>query len=180
VVADVSLAWDEDRLHRVHRGDRAETRAFVEAFEGPVFAVLSRTFPAERALVEDLAQETFARALRALHRFDPGGPAPLRRWITTIASRLALDELRRRGRRPRMETIDEAATAGPERLDSALAIEQAMARLSPQARVVVAMRLVEGLSEEEAATALGIETGTVKSRLSRARAVLRNLLGATA
>lgn len=180
MLVDVSLAWDEDRLRRVHRGDRAETRAFVQAFQGPVFAVLSRTFPGERALVEDLAQETFDRALRAIHRFDPDGPAPLRRWMTTIASRLALDELRRRGRRPALEPIDEDATAGGQQFDRALELEEAMARLTPQARVVVAMRLVEGLTEEEAAAALGIETGTVKSRLSRARTVLRNLLGATA
>lgn len=180
MLVDVSLAWDEQRLRRVDRGDRMETRAFVQAFQGPVFAVLSRTFPGERPLVEDLAQETFARALRAVHRFDPDGPGTLRRWITTIASRVALDELRRQGRRPSIETIDDAVTAGNSRLETAYEIEHAMAQLTPQARVVVAMRLVEGLSEEEAAAALGIETGTVKSRLSRARAVLRNLLGATA
>ena len=169
--------WGSRQLEAVARGNGRETRAFVQEFERPVFAVLSRTFPGQRELVEDLAQETFFRAFRALPRFDPDGRASLSTWLLTIASRLAIDEMRKRSRRPTLEVVsDDVADRSHE--DDAIAVHQAIMSLTPESRLVVALRLVHGWSEREVAEALEIEPGTVKSRLSRARSRLREVLGA--
>src|SRR3954447_21718894 len=87
---------DEVSLARAQRGDRAAQAVLVERYQRPVFALLSRMVGRDRAAVEDLAQETFLRALRALPRFSLQGPARLSTWILTIATRLALDQLRRK------------------------------------------------------------------------------------
>src|SRR5690349_21305814 len=89
---------DELTLARAQRGDEASCRSMVGRYQGPVFAMLGRRLGSD-GLVEDLAQETFLRVFRALPGFRPAGRARLSSWILTIATRLALDELRRR--RPR-------------------------------------------------------------------------------
>src|SRR5262245_9009014 len=91
----VAHELDEVTLARAKRGDERACRAFVETYQRQVFALISRLL-GRQPLVEDLAQETFLRAFRALASFDPRGPARLSTWLLTIASRLALDELRRR------------------------------------------------------------------------------------
>src|SRR5512146_2445596 len=87
---------DELTLRRAQRGDQRAWRDLVERYQQPVHAVIWRLL-AGRAQhrAPDLAQETFVRVLRALQRFDPAGPAKLSTWILTIATRLALNELRR-------------------------------------------------------------------------------------
>src|SRR5262252_7490429 len=89
---------DDVTLARAQRGEAAAWRSLVEHYQRPVFALLSRMLaPSGRAtLVEDLAQETFLRAFRALPAFDHAGRARLSTWILTIATRLGIDELRRR------------------------------------------------------------------------------------
>ena len=138
--------------------------------------------PVGRAeLAEDLAQETFLRAFRALPRFRGDGRASLGTWLVTIATRVALNELRRRP--PRLECLDtvsesmrtgEAAVA--ERHASAQAIERAVADLSPAYRGAFLLRELHGLDYAEIADVLEIDVGTVKSRLSRARSRLREAL----
>src|SRR5215470_592892 len=93
-----SRELDDVTLARAQRGEAAAWRALVEHYQRAVFALLSRMLaPSGRAaLVEDLAQETFLRAFRALPAFDRGGRARLSTWILTIATRLGIDELRRR------------------------------------------------------------------------------------
>src|SRR5262249_48617126 len=78
------------------RGDEPAWRALVERYQRPVLALLSRMLSpvARRDLVEDLAQETFLRAFRALPSFDRAAAGRLSSWLLTIAARLALDELR--------------------------------------------------------------------------------------
>src|SRR5687768_15947133 len=104
---------DELTLVRAQRGEDAACRALVTRYQRDVFALLSRLLgPAGmRGLVEDLAQETFLRAFRALPGFDRGGPARLSSWLLTIATRLALDELRRR--RPHAEPLAHELPGGP-------------------------------------------------------------------
>src|SRR5215831_16089459 len=85
---------DDLTLARAQRGDEPACRTLVERYQRPVFALLGRM--CGHARVEDLAQETFLRVFRALPRFDRSGPARLSTWILTVATRLALDELRRR------------------------------------------------------------------------------------
>jgi len=170
-------------LVRAQRGDARARRALVERYQRPVFAILSRMLQGHRRdLVEDLAQDTFLRVFKALERFDRGGPAKLSTWILTIASRRAIDELRRR--RPRQTGLDEARPiAGEAEADTitrrrmlAGHLQEAIAELSPSHRAAFLLREYHELSYEEIATNLEIDLCTVKSRLSRARAALRSKL----
>lgn len=185
---------DELTLRRAQRGEAAACRALVEHHQAAVFALLGRMLGGGRgALVEDLAQETFLAVFRRLADFAPAGPARLSSWILTIASRRAIDELRRRG--PGWATPisaedviaaegdagrDERAAgrgdAALERKRLAAAIEQALAELSPPYRAAFVLYELHGLEHAEIASALEIDAGTVKSRLSRARAALRAAL----
>jgi len=172
---------DDVTLARAQRGDESAWRALVERYQRPVFALLSRMLSpvARRDLVEDLAQETFLRAFRALASFDRAASGRLSSWLLTIATRLALDELRRR--RVPAEALQPvhfqaAAPAGPDRRLLAAGLTRAVEALSPDHRAVILLREVHGLDYEEIAAALAISVGTVRSRLSRARAELRAAL----
>jgi RNA polymerase sigma-70 factor (ECF subfamily) len=176
VPADPEL--DPQRLAEAQRGDEAACRALVEHHQQAVFALLSRML-GRGPLVEDLAQETFLRAFRALAGFDRAGPARLSTWLLTIATRLALDAQRKSG--SRTEPIEDHAEAlqaphqpGSAELRSALA--RAILALPPDHRAAFLLREAHGLSTAEVARALEVEEGTVKSRLSRARAALREAL----
>jgi RNA polymerase sigma-70 factor (ECF subfamily) len=165
---------DDLTLARAQRGDEAACRALVERYQRPVFALLGRM--CGRARVEDLAQETFLRVFRALPRFERAGPARLSTWILTVATRLALDELRRRP--PQLVELD-PGLPGPSRTDAGVerrALVKAVAALSADQQAALLLREVHGLEYDEIARALGIDLGTVKSRLARARAALRAAL----
>jgi RNA polymerase sigma-70 factor (ECF subfamily) len=172
---------DELTLARAQRGDEPAWRALVERYQRPVLALLSRMLvpTARRDLVEDLAQETFLRAFRALPGFDRAASGRLSSWLLTIAARLALDELR--APRPPSDALParEAPISSGSRPDRRLVhaiVARAVERLSPDHRAVILLREVHGLDYEEIAAALAISVGTVRSRLSRARAELRAAL----
>jgi RNA polymerase sigma-70 factor (ECF subfamily) len=176
---------DELTLARAKRGEPSAERALVERYQRRVFALLGRMLgPSGRAAdVEDVAQETFLRAFRALPRFDRRGRARLSTWILTIATRLALDTLKRRG--PGLVPLEpvELRVASGDRTDSGLvrgelraAVARAVAALAPEYRAAFVLRELHDFSYEEVAEALAIDLGTVKSRLSRARAALRAAL----
>jgi RNA polymerase sigma-70 factor (ECF subfamily) len=174
---------DDVTLERARRGERAACVALVLRYQGPVFALLSRFLGArDPSLVDDLAQETFFRVFRELPRFRRSGPARLSTWILTIATRLAIDEHRRRGRRGDMVELPPEA-AGPDRTDELAerrrlgeALARAVAQLPEDQRAVFLLRAYHDLDYAEIAEALGCDLGTVKSRLSRARARLREAL----
>lgn len=179
--ADAALAVEAEILRRARTGERGACRALVERHRRRVFGRLSAILgPVGRtALVEDLAQETFLRAFRALDRFELRGPASMRTWLATIATRVALNELRRRPLGDvELDTVAErfvAPTQSPART-TADAIARAVASLSPTYRGAFLLREVEGLDYAEIAEVLQVDLGTVKSRLSRARANLRRAL----
>src|SRR5436305_15156560 len=87
---------DDVTLRRAQLGEERAWRDLIERHQQPVHALIWRLL-AGRAQhrAPDLTQETFVRVLRALPKFDPAGPAKLSTWILTIATRLALNELRR-------------------------------------------------------------------------------------
>lgn len=171
---------DELTLERARRGEGDACRRFVRCHERAVFAVIGRVLGPhrERALVEDLAQETFLRVLRALPRFRPEGPAKLSTWVLTIATRRALSELRRR--RLDVVPVEEAALpprpSGSDRLHAARALTRAISELTAEQRAVFVLKDVHGLTEPEIAEALELPASSVKARLHRARARLRKLL----
>ena len=175
---------DELTLARARRGDQSACRKLVFRYQRPVFALLSRMLAptGQGSLVEDLAQETFLRVFRNLPTWDVHGRAKLSSWILTVATRLAIDELRRRrpvavGDRialqlPARDRTDREA----ERRALGEAIAAAVSELKPGYRAAFVLREYHHMSYEEISHALKCDLGTVKSRISRARRSLREAL----
>jgi RNA polymerase sigma-70 factor (ECF subfamily) len=169
---------------RATAGDAAACRTLVELHERAVFAQLRAILgPSGRgAAVEDLAQDTFLRAFRALPRYASDGRAKFSTWLVTIATRLALNELRRRAWvvQP-VDTVadDFAGTQDPSKQSNMIGrgVAAAVESLSPPLRAAFLLREIHGLDYAEIADVLEIDLGTVKSRLSRARMRLREALG---
>jgi len=177
-----SKPLDEVTLRRAQQGDERAWRNLLERYQRPVHALIWRLFPGRaRHRVEDLTQETFVRVLRALPRFDPAGPASLSTWILTIATRLALNELRRRepAELEREPIASDRADTAVERKRLGEAIARGVAALPDAQRAVLVLREYHDLEYAEIADVLELDVGTVKSRLSRARAALREHLIAT-
>jgi RNA polymerase sigma-70 factor (ECF subfamily) len=175
---------DRAVLDRARAKDPIAMRAFVVRYQRLVFALLSRVMgPGPH--VDDAAQETFLRALRALPAFDPAGPARVSTWLLTIATRLAVDE-RRRKRFPTAElrAADAvgAVAAGPTpesehaRRELGAAIARAAEELSDDMRAAFVLADVHGLTMTEIAEALGIPENTAKTRVHRARQHMRERL----
>ncbi len=180
---------DADLVRRCLSGDQRACRDLVRRYERPVYSVLMRVVRrAEDA--EDLVQETFVKVFRALDRYDT--ERPFAAWIFTIASRLAIDQLRRR----RVKTVsltynepgsteertmdvedpglkpDEIALHAEEESQAARLIDS----LPEHYRIVVLLRHQQELSYEEIAEALHLPLGTVKARIHRARALMKDRL----
>jgi len=174
---------DELTLARARHGDDDARRRLIVHYQDRVFRVLWRmmAWRGQGGVVEDLCQETFERVLRNLAGFSPDGPARLSTWILTIATRLALKEMsRRRVRDAAVLGIEPEPSPGPdretERAAVGRAVRSAIARLRPEHRAVIVLREYEELEYEVIARILDVELGTVKSRLARARAELREAL----
>ncbi len=171
---------DEVTVRRAIRGEPGAANALVVQYQARVFALVSRMLAGRgRATVEDVAQETFLHVFRQLAKFDPDGAARLSTWILTIAARRSIDELRRK----RPVLLPEPERAGESRADdraiqrqTIAAIEGALRELTPELRAAFLLREYHGLEYAEIARSLEIDLGTVKSRLSRARAALREKL----
>ena len=170
---------DELTLRRAQRGDERAWRELVEHHQQPIHALIWRLLAGRaRHRVEDLTQETFVRVLRALPTFDLAGPASLSTWMLTIATRLALNELRR----PEPVELssepigDERTDASAERRRLGAAIHAGVAALPDAQRAVFVLREYHGLDYQDIAGVLELDLNTVKSRLSRARTQLRDHL----
>jgi RNA polymerase sigma-70 factor (ECF subfamily) len=123
----------------------------------------------DRSLAEDLAADTFEKALRLWRRFDPAR-ASARTWLCQIARTTALDWFRAEERRHRREQ----RVASPEQIETGFVeglspeLETALAALSAGEREVIALRILLELDGDEAARVLGISPTAVSTRLSRA------------
>lgn len=164
---------------RCRTGDPVALRAFVVRYERPVYSLLVRLV-GRGPHVEDLAQETFLRALRALGSFDGARPSS---WLFTIATRIALDARKRRTVPiAELDVSAEAApaAAGPEarlsRAELGRAIERAAATLPDDQRAAFVLAEYQEMSLGEIAEALGVPEATVKTRVFRARQRMRDLL----
>jgi RNA polymerase sigma-70 factor (ECF subfamily) len=173
---------DELTLRRAQRSEPAACRALVECYGERVFALLGRMLGAgRRDVCEDLAQDTFVDVFRALEAFSPLGPARLSSWILCIASRRAVDRLRRERLEPVPYTEEQLAAHlrsddSPVLRARARAVQAAVQSLEPDHRAILLLRDVHGLEYAEIARALKIEIGTVKSRLFRAREAVKAAL----
>src|SRR5262245_11982703 len=134
-------------------------------------------FTRDASVAEDLAAETFERALRVWRRFDPARSSA-RTWLCTIARTTALDYFRaeqRRRKRERAAAAREEHVQPPE-LGLSPALERALASLSAADREIVALRIVLDLDAEAAARLLGISATACTTRLSRALKRLEELM----
>ncbi|MFO7260748.1 MAG: sigma-70 family RNA polymerase sigma factor [bacterium] len=172
-----------------------EKRAFgelVERYQVRLLNFIYRTI-GDRDRAEDLVQETFVRVYRHLHRFDQS--KKFSTWVYTIASNLAKNELRNRSRNPLVlfQTIKknweadhrplewEDNTYRPDDLYRKRhlreMVERAVAQLPEHHRVVFVLREMEGKTYEEISEITGVNLGTVKSRLNRARNNFAQIIG---
>lgn len=189
---DVTGNEDADLVRRCLSGDQRACRDLVRRYERPVYSVLMRVVRRSED-AEDLVQETFVKVFKALDRYDP--ERPFAAWIFTIASRLAIDHFRRR----RVQTVslnvtdpgsgedrtmdvedpglkpDEITSNAEEELQTSALIDS----LPEHYRIVVLLRHQQDLSYDEIAEALHLPLGTVKARIHRARALLKDKIQGT-
>jgi RNA polymerase sigma-70 factor (ECF subfamily) len=162
---------------RCQLGEREAFTELVEAWQGPLWRYL-RGMTESAALADDLAQETWVGVFRALPRLrQPDRFAP---WLFTIGRRTVMNHLRQTYSAQRIaaaeaeETADDGdmATGVLDRME----IEDGLSRLPPAEREVLILFHLEDLPLAACAAVLDVPVGTVKSRLSRARRMLRDIL----
>jgi RNA polymerase sigma-70 factor (ECF subfamily) len=172
---------DQQLVERAQRGD---TRAFdllVLKYQGRIAALISR-YVSNSSEVEDVAQEAFIKAFRALPKFR--GESAFYTWLYRIAANAAKNHLVARGRRPSAdadvddaEYFEEAAmlrdTESPEETlfgnELADVVRSALDGLPEELRMALTLREFDGLSYEEIAEVMECPVGTVRSRIFRAR-----------
>ncbi|HEX6513275.1 MAG TPA: RNA polymerase sigma factor [Chloroflexota bacterium] len=173
---------DDSALTAAARGgELAAFNQLVERYQGVVYNLCLRML-GDPSSAEDAAQEAFFAAYRSIKSYRGGA---FRGWLLRIAANQCYDALRHRQRHHTQILSDEPLVPDPSPLPDDLALsreaistlERAIAHLAPEQRLCVLLIDVQGLDYEEAAQAIGANLGTVKSRLSRARAHLRELLG---
>ncbi|MCA9949689.1 MAG: sigma-70 family RNA polymerase sigma factor [Anaerolineales bacterium] len=179
---------DEERLiQQAKQGDIDAYNRLVMHYQQMVYNVTYRIMGEPQA-AEDASQEAFISAYKALHSFRGGS---FKSWLLRIATNACYDELRRRKRRPQ-SSLDEltednesfsflsSSDIGPEgqsqQLEMMRAIEHCLAGLPDDQRVTTVLCDVEGYDYQEIADITRVSLGTVKSRMSRARAKLRDCL----
>ena len=150
----------EEEIPRLRRYARALTRNAVQA--------------------DDLVQETLTRALRKEHLWQPG--TDLRAWLFTIMHNLNVNEVRRLAKDGTLIDIAEwssklTATTDPTASRQLQELDRAIAQLPEDQRQVLLLVGLEGMDYEGTAAVLSIPVGTVRSRLSRGRELLRKLMG---
>jgi RNA polymerase sigma-70 factor (ECF subfamily) len=148
--------------------------ASFEAVVAPLYTSLLRRLVLVLGNVpdaEDVAQDAYLRAFRSWDRFDGADP---RAWLYTIALRLGFNQLRRRRRWLGLVGRSEPSP-WHDQVDPDL--WNALARLDPRSRFAFLANVLDGYTQREIATILGVPEGTVSSWLSRARASIRTELG---
>ena len=176
------MMTDDEAIMRCQNGERDAFRYLVEQYKDVLFgtAVL---MTGNRAVAEEQVQEALLSAWRGIRGFRIG--RPVKPWLLRILVNAVLSHQRRRvlptvnldGSGP--DTADSINPDPAETLDALenrLVLRRAIAGLSPDHRQVVALRYFAGLTVPEMARSLGVREGTVKSRLHRALAILRQQL----
>jgi RNA polymerase sigma-70 factor, ECF subfamily len=150
----------------VSRRDEHAFRQLYARHSPAVFGLLRRIAGPTESLAEDILQDTWLRASELMSRFR--GDSAFRTWLTGIALNCYRERRRRSPVAPEVTEMTWSATGSPN-----LEVAQILDTLSVDHREVLVLHDVEGYTHEEIAKALGIEAGTSKSRLSRARQIFR-------
>jgi RNA polymerase sigma-70 factor (ECF subfamily) len=165
--------------HAARVGERDALHAFIDASYAEVWRLCAALVDEQAA--DDLAQETFVRAMRALRRFR--GDSSARVWTLAIARRTCMDELRSRDRRRRRQRrlADQTVLDGAFVPDPAgdVATYELLAMVEPERRAAFVLTQLFRLSYQDAAEVCGCPSGTIRSRVARARDELIKLLDET-
>jgi RNA polymerase sigma-70 factor (ECF subfamily) len=168
---------ERELLTRAQAGDPAAERALYDTHVDRVYRLTFR-MAGDATLAQEFTQDTFVRAFERLGTFR--GDSALSTWLHTIAVSVALNGLRKVRRLRREVQLDHAESLGSDkpRSDPVLRkrLDEAIDQLPPGYRTVFLMHDLEGFTHEEIGAALGIEAGTSKAQLFRARARLRERL----
>jgi len=183
------MSDEHELVRRCQEGDLQAFRRLVERYETRIYT-LACSIMGDREAARDAAQEAFVRAYQALPGFR--GQSGFYTWLYRIAVNTCLNAAHKERRRLDRTSLDALLEAGEissetlfgnapaetdlERSELQEGIQAVLNDLSPDHRAVIVLKDIEGLSQEEIANALGCSVGTVKSRLSRARAHLKELL----
>lgn len=181
---------EQELVQRAQKGDEDAFAQLMRENETRIYNLTLRMTGNEQDAL-DLAQEAFFNAWRGLKFFK--GDSTFSTWVYRLASNACIDHLRRKKRRQDisapMPVVDEEDDRPPDIPDERYAPEQVLERkqlrqavseglnrLSDEHRQVLIMRELDGLSYQEIGQVLGLEAGTVKSRIARARLALRKIL----
>lgn len=181
---------DEDLMARVGEDDERAFAELVRRFQGRVINLVCRVLN-DRECGDDIAQEVFVRVF--VHRRNYRRGAKFSTWLFTIAANLAKNEIRRRVRRRNWFSLDalqeilkdsaiqladptEGRESRMEREQLQEAMGRVIATVPEKYRLALVLRDIDGLAYEEIAQILGIPGGTVRSRINRARGMLRRKL----
>jgi RNA polymerase sigma-70 factor (ECF subfamily) len=152
------------------RGDHAALAGLVRQTQGDVWRLCA--YLVDPASADDLAQDTYLRAIPALRRFR--GDAPLRAWLLAIARRACAAEISARSRDRRLAarlatTVDGTLGQPPAEPGAQAAADDLLAALEPDRRAAFVLTQLLGCSYAEAAAVCGCPIGTIRSRVARAR-----------
>jgi len=155
------------------RGDGRALEAFIKATQHDVWRFV--TYLSDVTVAEDLTQETFLRAIPAIHRFS--GRSSARTWLLAIARRAVADHIRYNRSRPRIaHGADPAAALDRRRplrgFEDLVEVSTMVSALAPDQREALLLTQILGLSYADAATVCGCPVGTIRSRVARARDAL--------
>ncbi|MDI7277475.1 MAG: sigma-70 family RNA polymerase sigma factor [Anaerolineae bacterium] len=170
------MRYQTTLLERVRHGDVASFEAIFEEYHQRICRYLC-SLVGDLDLAEDLAQQTFLKAYRALGRGSP--PENLKAWLYAIATNTALSALRRRKLMQRLSFYPQAErirSPGPDqetRLGQQELLRQTLETLPPADSACLLLRLQQGLSYGELAEIMGTSIPAARMRLSRARAAFR-------
>jgi RNA polymerase sigma-70 factor, ECF subfamily len=172
---------DEQLALGLQRGNSGCLAPLVERHHSPLLGFLYRMCGSDRALAEDLVQESFLRLIRSIHQYRH--PRPFKPWLYAIAVNLARDHYKSADSRHTDSMTDSFDASGDAALDEPLLLAEdaqrvaaAISALPDHQRETVILRYYQDLSLNEMAEVLRIPTGTVKSRLSLGLNRLRDLL----
>ena len=168
---------DNDLLVRVLADDDRHAFAeLVRRYQSDVRSLLRRLAGGDVARADDLAQETFLKAYRALATFR--GQARFSSWLFRIAYHVFVSDVRRRTEAPATEEQEAAAPQGDHAPDPGLRydLERALGLLRPEERAALALTFGQGLPHDEAAAILQWPLGTLKTHVNRGKARLREIL----
>ena len=167
---------ERDLIEACRRGERDAFRALFETHKDRVYSIALR-YSGDEALAMDIAQDTFLKLLSKIGEFR--GEAKFESWLYRLVVNSCLDH-RRAGRKwSPLATLRASGDSVLQRLlrtEIEESVQQVVAKLAPELRMVVILRYTEELSYDQIAEILGCPTGTVASRLNRAHKLLERRL----